>query len=432
MNQPDHITRPLPAARLAFVAMLLVYGFSYFHRTAIPGTIFNELQQELHLSASAIVALGSVFLWIYGSLQLVAGVAVDRFGGTRMLLFGGFFATVGAVMFPLAHTPEMLYTSRAIAAFGDSFVYLGIIKEVHLLFEQRRFTLMTGVVSFAAQLGGMMAMLPFERATHAFGWRLSLLATGGFMSLAMVANFVLLPKLKHFEPHTTTVTFRPVWKIIGNRRNWPLFVGAFVNFPVYFVLQVGIGKKFIQDFVGLSSQQAATFTLVMMTVSAGVCLASGFLLNHTGGRRKPYLILAVSLLLSALVLMLVGVFLHARAWVFLTSYILMAAAGIAGPIGTTVIKELNDSRHIGQAIALLNSISYISVAILLMLSGAVLDLFRADAARLAGGVIYPPQAYAILFAIFSGLVVISLIATNFIQETKGAHASDLPVAIEMP
>jgi len=335
------------------------------------------------------------------------------------------------VLFPLSQTPGTLYVSRALAAFGDSFIYLGIIKEVHLLFDQRRFTLLTGVVSFAAQVGGMMAMLPFERATHVFGWRPSLLATGALMGAAMVVNFAVLPKLKHFEPHTTSVTLRPVWEILGNRRNWPLFVGAFVNFPIYFVLQVGIGKKFIQDFVGLSSQQAATFTLVMMTVSAGVCLASGFLLHHTGGRRKPYLILAVSLLLGALILLLVGVYFHTRAWVFLTSYILMAAAGIAGPIGTTVIKELNDSRHIGQAIALLNSMSYISVAMLLMLSGAVLDLFQGAATRNAGGVIYPPKAYALLFVIFAGLSVISLIATNFIHETKGTPAYDLPIAPEM-
>src|SRR5690349_24511833 len=99
--------------RWAFATMAGVYFFAYFHRSAVPGTIFNELQQEWHLSASAIVALGSVALWIYGAMQLVAGILIDRYGGTRMLLIGGTISAVGATLFPLAPTPTWLYTSRA-------------------------------------------------------------------------------------------------------------------------------------------------------------------------------------------------------------------------------------------------------------------------------------------------------------------------------
>lgn len=419
-------------ARLAFAAMLAVYGFSFFHRTAVPGTIFNELQQEWHLSASAIVALGSVFLWIYGSMQLVAGIAVDRFGGTRMLLFGGFFAAAGAVLFPLSHSPGLLYVCRALAAFGDSFVYLGILKEVHLLFAPRRFAALIGVAQFAGLAGGMLAMLPFERATHFFGWRAALLTMGVLMSIAVGANFLVLPKLKHFVPHTTTFTLRPLREILQNRRNWPIFVTGFINFPIYFALQVGIGKKFIQDFVGLSSRQAATFTLIMMTVSAGLCLVSGFLLHRTGGRRKPYLLAAGGLVFTAAALLLIGVLWEAPAWVFLTSYILLALSNISSPIGTTVVKESNDSRHVAQALAVVNAIAYFGVAVLLMLSGAVLDLFHATAhTTTAGVIIYPAQAYATLFAIFAGLAVITITATCFIRETHGEHASGLPAATEI-
>ena len=432
MNPSSAVASPR-LARLAFAAMLAVYGFSFFHRTAVPGTIFNELQQELNLSASAIVALGSVFLWVYGSMQLVAGIAVDRWGGTRMLLWGGFFAAAGAILFPLADTPGRLYLSRAIAAFGDSFIYLAILKEVHLLFSPRRFPALIGVAQFAGLAGGMLAMLPFERATHFFGWRHALLAMGSLMAIGVVANFLVLPKLKHFVPHTTAFTLLPVWEILGNRRNWPIFVSGFINFPVYFVLQVGVGKKFLQDFVGLSSRQAATFTLIMMTASATLCLASGFLLHQTGGRRKPYLVGAASLVLGAAGLLLAGVLCHAGAWLFLTGYILLALSNIAGPISTTMMKELNDSRHVAQALAVVNALAYFGVAVLLMVSGAVLDLFQAGAEKTATGlIIYPAHAYAMLFAIFTGLAVITLTATGFLQETHGTHSSGWPTSPENP
>jgi sugar phosphate permease len=87
LSPPDVAVAPSRRlARVAFAAMLAVYFFGFFNRSAVPGTIFNELQQEWHLSASAIVSLGSVYLWIYGSMLLVAGVSVDRFGGIRRLV----------------------------------------------------------------------------------------------------------------------------------------------------------------------------------------------------------------------------------------------------------------------------------------------------------------------------------------------------------
>jgi len=422
-----------PSRRLvqaAFVAMLGVYFFSYFHRSAVPGTIFNELQQEWNLSASAIVAISSVSLWIYGLMQLPAGILIDRYGGTRMMLVGGSIAAVGATLFPLARTPAMLYACRGLAAFGDSFIYLCLVKELSLLFARDRFAMLTGITQFAGVLGGVMAMLPFERATHLFGWQTSLLAMGLLMVATMGGSFWVLPKLKHFTPHKTPWTLQPVWDILRNRRNWPIFFISAINFPIYFVLQVGIGKKFIQDFVGLSSKQAATFTLVMMMATAALCFASGFLLRHTGGRRKPYLVLAGGTLLGAAVLLLAGVLGHARAWVFLAAYILMATSNIAGPIWSIVMKELNDDRHVGQALALLNTLAYFGVAILMMLSGTVLDLFCPTPTQ--SHIIYPPQAYATLFAIFAGLATVSLIVTSVVHETQGRPASDLPVAAEIP
>jgi len=418
--------------KVAFALMAGVYFFAYFQRTAVPGTIFNELQQEWHLSASAIVALGSVALWIYGAMQLVAGILTDRLGGTRMLLFGGAITAIGMTLFSFAPTPGWLYASRAFTAIGDSFIYLCIAKEISLLFPRDRFARLTGVLQFCGVAGGMMAMLPFERATHRFGWHSSLAVMGGLMIVIMVANFLVLPKLKHFTPPTTAWSLQPLWDIVRSRRNWPMMINASLNFGIYFTLQVGIGKKFLQDFAGLSSRQAATFTLVMMTVTALLCLISGYLLHHTGGRRKPYLILSVGLLIGALTLLLVGVLYRAGAWVFLIGYILIATANIAGPIGGTVMKELNDDRHVGQALALLNTLAYLGVAALLTLAGTVLDLFSASATRTTSGLIYPPQAYAVVFAILTGLGVISFIATCFVTETHGLPASDLPVTTEIP
>ncbi len=412
-------------AKYALLSMVGMYFASFFLRSAIPGTIFNDLQKEWNLSASAVVGLGSIYLWVYGSMQLVVGITADRFGGARTLLVGGIILAVGATASPFATTPGMLYATRALTAIGDSFVYLCIIKEVSLLFEQRRFALLVGVVQFFGPLGGMMAMLPFDRAAHFFGWRHALLAAGVFTCGVVVVNYLILPKLDPFVPHTTKFTLRPVWEIFCHRPNWPMFVCALINFPVYFVVQIGIGKKFIQDFVGLEPAQAATFTLIMMTVSAVVALGSSFLLRHTGGKRKPWLILSIGMLLGAVLLLLTGVYFKLSAWVFLTGYILLAISNIASPIGTTVVKELNEHRYVAQALALINTIAYLGVAMVMVMSGTVLDLFKGGAVQSATGVlVYPPRAYEAVFIIYGLLAIVSMVATMFVHETHNPQPAD--------
>ena len=77
------------------------YFLANFHRIAIPGAIFDLLQQELKLSAPYITTFGAIFMYIYAFNQLVIGVMVDRFGGLRVMLTGGIILALGSLLFPL-------------------------------------------------------------------------------------------------------------------------------------------------------------------------------------------------------------------------------------------------------------------------------------------------------------------------------------------
>ena len=58
----------------------LFYFFANFQRIAIPGAIFDLLQQELAVSAPYITAFGAIFMYLYAVNQLIIGVLVDRYG----------------------------------------------------------------------------------------------------------------------------------------------------------------------------------------------------------------------------------------------------------------------------------------------------------------------------------------------------------------
>lgn len=401
---------------LAMLSMLSLYFFSFFLRTAVPGTIFNELQSDLHMSATAVTGLGSGFLYIYAGMQLVVGLAADRFGGTRTLLVGGFIMAVGAAWFPTCQSQSSLYASRALTGFGASFMYLCIIKELDLLFGHRRFPVMLGVSLFIGYSGGIFAMLPFERIVASWGWRTSLLGVAAGIFTAWGAACWALRGLDHFTPPATGFSLSPLWRVVRNRPSWALLLVSLINYPSYFVMQAAIGKKFLQDYAGLTSAHSATFTTIMMFISASLMLLAGPLLRLTGQRRKPHLYAAGVLLLAANLMLLAGVLINATSWWFLAAYGLLAASTASAPAGNATMKELNAADAVGAAIAVYNGLAYVGVAILVNASGLILDAFRHQAVTVGDAIQYPPAAYATFFGALVVLSLVSLVLLVFVPE----------------
>ena len=95
----------------------ILYFFANVQRVAIPGSIFDDLQRSLHLSAVYITNLGAAFMYVYALNQLLIGLLVDRFGGCRVIAWGALLFCVGSAMFPFADTLFLLYFSRAVVPY---------------------------------------------------------------------------------------------------------------------------------------------------------------------------------------------------------------------------------------------------------------------------------------------------------------------------
>lgn len=408
-------------AAAAFAAMLSVYFFSYFQRVAVPGTIFDDLQRDLDVSAAAVAALGSMFTWIYGGMQVAVGLLTDRYGGARTLMGGGFAMLAGSVLFPLTHTVWWAFAARALTGFGASFMYLSVVKETDRLFGHRHFTVWVGVMLAVGYSGGMAATLPFARATGAFGWRLSLLVAAALLLVALVVAGLILGRLGREAHGVRLMSAVPVLAVLKNRACRPLLASACIMFPIFFVVQTVLGKKFLQDFGGLSSSAAAAFVLVMTAVSAVGVLAGGGLPRLLRDRRKPIFVTGSVLLVVAGGVLLAGVLTHAPGWVFLAGYVLLAVSNAAQPSGSALMKELNPPESVAASLSVVNGLAYIGCGTIAQLGGLILDLGRAGAKVTAAGTVYPPGAYAGLFVFLTVLAGLNLLFAIRVPETHGRH-----------
>ena len=419
MNETSALRSRSPRlAWVAFGAMAAVYFFSYFHRAAIPGTIFNELQADLRLNASSVVLMGAMFAWIYGGMQIVVGFLADRLGGTRMFLVGGVVMLAGAAWFPLASSTAALFTARAITGLGASFIYLSIVKELGRLFGSRYFTVWLGVLMAVGYCGGMAATLPFERVAAAFGWRHTLLAVAALILVALAISGLVLRHLGSGQRFDQPLPLTGLGEIIRQRRCWPLLASSLVSFPLLFVVQTLLGKKLLQDIGGLSSPLAAASILIMAAVSTTCIILGGVFPRRLGRRRKPWLVAGALMLLTATGFLLACALLRAPGWVFLLGYLLLATSSIASPSSATTMKELNRPEAVASAISVINGLAYIGSGLIGQAGGCILGRYRDAAAVTASGVEYPPAAYVALFCFLTALAGLNLFFVYLAPETR--------------
>ena len=406
--------------RMAVVLFALGIGIYFLvniQRVAVPGQIFNELQRDFGMSASAVANLGSVFMYIYAATQLLVGLLVDKYGGMRVLIAGSSALSLGALLFPLAQSVPMLLFSRMLVGLGCGAAYLCMVKETDRLFS-RNFAAVTGLVIFLGYSGGVVGTVPLVKLTALIGWRACLMTiaiAGILIQLAMMACWRFT---RHPQIQKGRLSWKPYLTGFRNINNLRHVFAFAANFGIYYAVLTVLGKKFLEDVAGLSAGVAALTCSLMVVISAILNQATGLLCTYTGNLRRPYYralnffpLLALALLL--LLLLSPGPSNQKGAW-FVVAFLLLCITSGFSPVTNALAREINPPDATGVAVGILNFAAYVMVAIFANLSGFVLDLFRNHATTAAdGAIIYPQSAYLTLF----GLLFLTAIGTFWISLT---------------
>ena len=111
-----------------FLSGAIFNFFTSMSKVLVPGTIFDELQSNLRISGATLSLMGSVYMYCYAASQLVVGVLTTRFGGVRILLWGGTIFVIGSIAFPFLSNPTLMIISRAITGLGAGSCFVGLAR----------------------------------------------------------------------------------------------------------------------------------------------------------------------------------------------------------------------------------------------------------------------------------------------------------------
>ncbi len=404
---------------MLIVVGTVLYFMANVQRTAIPGPIFNILQQELQVSAPFITSLGAAFMYVYALNQLVIGMLIEKYGGARVIAVGALLFCLGSLMFPLSHSLFWLYFSRALTGFGASAIYLSLVKEIKRASKDKNFSVALSVMIFAGYTGGIMANAPFVMGVSAIGWRPLML----IIALASIAFYLMFifsgymtkrPKI-HREKR---ISFRPFFDVLKVRYNLLIFGYTGINFGMFYVIQTIIGKKFLEDFCQMSSGSAAIILSVMATISAVSSIIFAVLSRMLNNRRRIFVKFTASTVFSVFLLICLMLIFDIRTPMIGVLFFILTFASNITSITVSLLHEYNHSKLSGPAVSFMNFNSYIVVALLGNVVGILMNLFKPEI-QADGIMLYGRGSYLAVFIALLLLSACSMCCAWRLRETYG-------------
>jgi len=382
----------------------LFYFVANFQRIAVPGAIFDTLEQELNVGAPEITAFGAIFMYIYAFTQLLNGIFVDKYGGYKVMAVGAVIMTVGCFIFPLTSNLPLLYFSRALLGLGGSMFYLSLIKELGLLFNEKDFGIALSIMLFIGYAGGIAANAPFVMAMRVLDWREILLIIAGIVLVSVIAYLILISKVKTQIPNQhVQLKILPFKVVLHKKHNRNLFTFACCNFGIAYVIQTVIGKKFLEDFCSLTSAKAAVVLSIMAIVAAVFNIINASVCKLFHNHRVIFLKGASIITFVSLLTVCILIWLDIRTMFIAFIFCVLAANASLSSLLVPVLHATNVKTISGTAVSILNFSYFIMVGLLGTATGYILQVF--EPTRIGKTLVYNNNSYLLLFSVFLALSV---------------------------
>ncbi len=190
----------------------LFYVYDYFIQVS-PAVITHQLMAAFNIGAGGLSLLGACFFYAYATMQIPAGLLLDRFGARKLLSLAILISGLGVILFGLTSSFAVAGLARFMIGFGSAFAFISTLFLASHWFAHRHFTLIAGLVQFAGCTGSIMGEAPLAHVINAYGWRPTLIITG-LMTLLLAGLYWLI--IRDYRPGTVV----PPAPKIGITHEW--------------------------------------------------------------------------------------------------------------------------------------------------------------------------------------------------------------------
>ena len=383
------------------------YFFANFQRIAIPGAIFDILEQELRVTAPYITMFGAIYMYVYAFTQLINGVLVDRFGGFRIMLTGGIILSFGALLFPITSNLLIMYLARGLIGIGSSMFYLSLIKELRETVSDKNFGIAISIMLFIGYTGGIFANAPFVYAMSFASWK-DILIVLALISMILAVVFSILLTTVKLQNINKQVKMRalPFKLVLHKRHNRNLFSFACCNFAIFYAIQTIIGKKFLEDFCLMSVSKSSLILSSMAIVAAFFNIINAYACKLTHNHRVKFLKHASVITFGSLLLIFTAIVFDIKTSFIACIFCVLAANASLSSILVPVLHMTNRKMISGTAVSIMNFCFFMMVGILGTATGFLLNIF--EPVKRGNVTVYTNSSYLLVFGMFLAVSVFEM------------------------
>ncbi|HRX70352.1 MAG: MFS transporter [Gammaproteobacteria bacterium] len=266
---------PAAVVLRVFLPFAAGYFLSYLYRT-INAVLSPYLVAELHLDATDLGLLTSVYFLTFAAFQLPLGMLLDRFGPRWVEAILLLFAASGAGLFALGDSAMELVIGRGLIGLGVSACLMASFKAFVLWFPPARLPVVNGWVLAAGGVGALVATAPIEAALKLTDWRGLFMLLAGLSLAVAVALLAIVPKRSSgAAAHGWREQWREMQGIFRHRRFWCIAPGAVLSQASFLAIQGLWAGPWLRDVAGLDKATAASYLFWIAAAMVGGFLGMG-------------------------------------------------------------------------------------------------------------------------------------------------------------
>ena len=385
---PPSVNPDRGGSRLRWIVLALaaIAVSSSYYEDDVIGPIADLLHRQRGFSQSQLGMLNGVISIPNVALALVNGLAIDRYGPSRVALWAAAIGVLGAALTAVGEPYDIMVAGRFLFGVSEGAIFIALVAGLARWFSRSGIALATALYLSLARVGSYAVdtSTAWARPLYERGWQPPLwLGTGITLAgLAAAATFYLLDRdHRPIEwPARPDATERVLWRdLLTFDPSYWYILGLHVLYAaVFFPFRTTYAIEYFQHAKGLSLQQAGLANSWVFFAAIFATPFFGLLADRLGHRALMLVAGTLLLPLTFIVLELTDLSLWVSTVMMGISFSLVPA--VIWPATTLIVEH----RRLGTALGLITLIQALGMAASNLAAGFLADRAGAGVQNPAG------------------------------------------------
>lgn len=182
---------------------------------------------ELKINLVQAGILSSSYFYSYLTMQLPAGMLVDRYGHRALLTCSFIIVTLGCLWFAFSHNLSQAVWARIVMGLGSAAIIAASFSLVANWFPLRLYAILIAITDALGMIGGVLGQGFLAGIVTSIGWRYTMVGCGGIAFLIAAVSFFMVrshpkkPLHADIKPKQTKLPFlKALQQVLKERQVW--------------------------------------------------------------------------------------------------------------------------------------------------------------------------------------------------------------------